>query len=102
MQQTALSLSMREHRHTPLHRLNRVGIHTALLRTRQEESRLARLELIIQVDQESKQRRLLSRWRRRVVDIFAFLGDAGWRPRAVDVGAVFRAWDVAVDSEASV
>lgn len=67
VQEAPLGLAMREHGHAALDRLHGIRVEDALARRGQEEGRLARRELVVEVDQEGEEGRLLCVGQARVV-----------------------------------
>ena len=69
MQQGASGFAMRKHDHSTHDRSHRIRVHHALSRARHEECSLTALEVVIQVDQESKEGRLAGVWWRGIVGV---------------------------------
>lgn len=67
VQQCAMCLAVRENGHRTHYRLYRVCIHHTLTNARNEESRFASLEIIIEIYQECEKRRLARRRGGRVI-----------------------------------
>lgn len=76
MQQAPFGLAVREHGHAALDRLHWVRVEDALARRGQEEGRLARRELVVEVDQEREEGRLLCVGRAGVVLVCVVREDA--------------------------
>lgn len=67
VQQAPLGLAVREHGHAALDWFHRVRVENALARRGQEEGRLSCRELVVEVDQEGEEGRLLRVGRAGVV-----------------------------------
>lgn len=67
VQQAPLGLAVREHGHAALDWFHGVRVKDALARRGQEEGRLSRRELVVEVDQECEEGRLLGVGRTGVV-----------------------------------